>query len=155
MLASTLPSLWGQRTAQVTCPLGIGNPTSAPTTGHSRDQELPAFPGKVFVRDSLDSAQTSFTLLTREASALPPTAPVAVSPPGMTPQRQWYLHDSIREFVGENQKDILCPRSDVPKPGTSTVAKPGTSATAPEQGTGRGKGKGTGSSGLTPPKRSR
>ena len=43
-------------------------------------------PGKVFVRVLLDSAETSFTLLTREASALPPTAPVAVSPAGMTPQ---------------------------------------------------------------------
>ena len=95
------------------------------------------------MRVLLDSAETSFTLLTREASALPPTAPVAVSPAGMTPQRQWYLHDSIREFVTEDQKDILCPRPDVPKPGPSTVAKPGTSATAPEQGTWKGKGKGS------------
>ena len=134
-------------------------------------------PGKVFARVSLDSPETTFALLTREASALPPTAPVAVSPAGMTPQRQWYLHDSIREFVREDQKDILCPRPDVPKPGPSTVAKPGTSATAPEQGTGmgkgssgptpprpgtsatqgkgKGKGKGKSSSGPTPPKRSR
>ena len=59
------------------------------------------------------------------------SCPATVSPPGMIPQRQWYLHDSIREFVGENQKDILCPRPDVPKPGPS--------ATVPEQGEGEGK----------------
>ena len=70
----------------------------------------------MFVRATLDSPELTFTLLTRDASALPATAPVAVAAPGMSEQRQWYLHDTIREYVADELKDMLCPRPGIPKP---------------------------------------
>ena len=75
-----------------------------------------AHPGKVFVKTCVDSPVTTFNLMVGDVCELPRSAPVAVTAPGMTAQCQWYLHDSIREYVPEDQKDILCPLPSVPKP---------------------------------------
>ncbi len=78
-------------------------------------------PGKVFARKTLDSPETEFTVMAGEASSLPVAAPVPMRAPGMNAQRQWYLFDTIREYVSDAQKDILCPRPVVAKPGAPQV----------------------------------
>ncbi|KAI0213588.1 hypothetical protein LSAT2_001353, partial [Lamellibrachia satsuma] len=70
-----------------------------------------AQPGKVFLRETLESPGTTFVMSTN--SALPTTAPAAVRAPGLSAQRQWYLYNNIRQFVSDEQKDILCPLPSV------------------------------------------
>ena len=96
-------------------------------------------PGKVFVRETPVSPEKTFVLAQTD-NVLPATAPVPVPAPGMSAQRQWYLYDNIRQFVSDEQKDILCPRPSVPKT-TVRVVEPSTSHS---QDTGKGKGKGKG-----------
>ena len=78
-------------------------------------------PGKMFARKTLDSPETEFTVIAGEASSLPVAASVPMRAPGMNAQRQWYLFDTIREYVSDAQKDILCPRPVVAKPGAPQV----------------------------------
>ena len=67
--------------------------------------------------------------------AIPKVDPIPVPSPGLSPSRQWYLFESIREYCPERSKDILCPMPSVPKPKqkdyqsdkTSNVAVPGPS----------------------------
>ena len=106
--------------------------------------------GKVFVRETPQSPEKEF-ILTQTDNVLPATAPVPVPAPGMSAQGQWYLYDNIRQFVSDEQKDILCPRPSVPKT-TLRVVEPSTSRS---EETGKGKGKGKSSGGPAPAKRSR
>ena len=73
-----------------------------------------AQPGTVFVRVTLVSPETTYDMA-RNDSTVPTAAPAAVPAPGMSAQQQWYLYDSIRQFVSDEQKDVLCPLPSVPR----------------------------------------
>ena len=81
-----------------------------------------AHPGMVFYKDKPDSHESSLQLCKTMPAALPTTPPAAVTPFGLSAQRQWYLHDHIREFVPDVHKDILCPRPLVEKPTPAPAA---------------------------------
>ena len=76
-----------------------------------------AHPGEVFARVTPESEEDTFTLWAPN-TLLPQSATDAVVPAGLNPQRQWYLYNSIREFVKDNDKDTLCPLPSVPWPTT-------------------------------------
>ncbi|KAK2191544.1 hypothetical protein NP493_52g05007 [Ridgeia piscesae] len=99
-----------------------------------------AQPGTVFVRETLVSPETTYDMARNDSTV--PTA--AVPARGMSAQRQWYLYDTVRHFVSDEQKDVLCPLPTVPR--VARVAEVTTSS--------RGKGKGK-SSGGPPAKRAR
>ena len=83
-----------------------------------------AQPGKV-------SAETTFDMAIND-STVPTTAPAAVPAPGMSAQRQWYLYDSIKQFVSNEQKDVLCPLPSVPR--VARVAEATTSSQGKSSG---------------------
>ncbi|XP_071940904.1 uncharacterized protein [Antedon mediterranea] len=67
-------------------------------------------PGMVFYKKYSDSPEQSFQLL-RNLDVLPPVElPTPIVPPGLTYERQLYLHNSVREFCTEETQDIVCPR---------------------------------------------
>lgn len=39
-----------------------------------------------------------------------------IEPAGLTPERPWYLHDTVRQHVKLDQRDILTPEPTVPNP---------------------------------------
>ena len=39
---------------------------------------------------------------------------LVIVPPGLSLERQWYLHDKIREFCPDHCKDLVCPRPTEP-----------------------------------------
>ena len=62
-------------------------------------------PASTWIRQN--SPDTEFTVMAREASNLPVAAPKGLRAPGMNARRQWYLLDTIREYVSDAQKGIL------------------------------------------------
>ena len=44
--------------------------------------------------------------------------PSQITPCGLTPERQWYLFDKIREFCPAASRDITCPLPLIPWPST-------------------------------------
>ena len=66
-------------------------------------------PGCVFVKEKSDSAEVKISLL---KSAHPDfhSRPSRLLPTGLSLQRQWYLHDKIREFCPDETKDQVCPK---------------------------------------------
>ena len=122
----------GQRMAPALCLLGTEDGTSFVSLGDWQSHLSPFYrplpgikgyqhfrfdsaqPGKVFVRETLVPPETTFDMA-RTDSTVPTIAPAAVPAPGMSAQRQWYLYDSIRQFVSDEQKDVLCPLPSVPR----------------------------------------
>lgn len=90
-----------------------------------------ASPGVVFAKMTCDSPEERFELMVDCDASLPSTPPVAIEPPGLSHDRQKYLHTHIRPFVKEQYKDVLCPRpterEDSPVAGPSTAPKAGPS----------------------------
>lgn len=37
-----------------------------------------------------------------------------IQPAGLTPTRQWYLYNEIRQYCTDSTKDLVCPLSTVP-----------------------------------------
>ncbi|KAI0231793.1 hypothetical protein LSAT2_017841, partial [Lamellibrachia satsuma] len=68
-------------------------------------------PGKVFARVTSESDEDTFTMWTPDTH-LAQSAPDAVVSAGLDPQRQWYLYNSIREFVKYVNKDPFHPTTD-------------------------------------------
>ena len=68
------------------------------------------FPGHVFVKESNDGKERKIKLV-KDATWKPSLTnlPDIIPPPGLTLERQWYLHHKIREFCSKNTKDIVCP----------------------------------------------
>ena len=69
-------------------------------------------PGEVFYKASLAEEESRLNLLKnrdtfRELGAMPDIIPA----PGLPPERQQYLFSQIREFVREDQRDVVCPNS--------------------------------------------
>ncbi len=48
--------------------------------------------------------------------------PDVVSPSGLSEERQWYLHDQIREFCIAGTEDLACPLPAVPRPSHPVTA---------------------------------
>ena len=82
-----------------------------------------ASPGVVFAKTNCNTQEEKFDLL--EDSQLPTRAPAAISPPGLSLERQRYLHKNIHPFVKDCWRDVLCPcppeSEDAPVAGPSTV----------------------------------
>ena len=95
-----------------------------------------------------DSPEEQFMLMGDSDTSLPSTPPVAIEPPGLSHDRQQYLHTHIRPFVKEERKDVLCPRpterADSPVAGPSTAPEAGPStavASIVRRGGKRGRGR--------------
>lgn len=85
----------------------------------------------VFTKTTRDSPEERFQLMVDCDASLPSTPPVAIEPPGLSHDRQKYLHAHIRPFVKDKYKDVLCPRpterEDSPVAGPSTAPEAGPS----------------------------
>ena len=78
-------------------------------------------PGVVIARRYVDSEQETFQLLKKTAdySALLDGSilPKEISPAGLSPERQWYLYDKIREHIPDLvDKDATAPLPVVARP---------------------------------------
>lgn len=75
-------------------------------------------PGKVTLKLFSDSESIQYNLL-RNTEWVPSASvlPEIIPPAGLSPQRQWYLYDQIREFCREGTEDLVCPLPAVPRPG--------------------------------------
>ena len=78
-------------------------------------------PGVVIAKRYVDSEQESFELLKKNAdySALLDGSilPKEVTPAGLSPERQWYLYDKIREHIPDTvDKDATAPLPAVARP---------------------------------------
>ena len=78
-------------------------------------------PGVVIAKRYVDSEQESFELLKKNAdySALLDGSifPKEVTPAGLSPERQWYLYDKIREHIPDPvDKDATTPLPAVARP---------------------------------------
>ena len=68
------------------------------------------FPGQVKVYNELDGNEKTITLHKDPSWTPTPTdLPEYIVPPGLSLERQWYLHDKIREFCPDSCQDIVCP----------------------------------------------
>ena len=66
-------------------------------------------PGTVLIRTTLaDQEEVKQLLLPGGLDRLHATPPV-LPPPGLSEERQRYLYNSIREFVRQDKRDIVCP----------------------------------------------
>ena len=86
-------------------------------------------PGKVFVREWFDSPEVALDLLKEPREPDADELPMLIAPHGLSAERQWYLHEQIRPFCPEEDKDSMCPLPSVPKPGGSRQGTP-----LPEEG---------------------
>ena len=68
--------------------------------------------------DSKDEKKVN--LLKSSWKPTPSQLPPRVVPKGLSPQRQWYLYDKIREFCPEEDREITCPMPTVPREGEAT-----------------------------------
>ncbi len=71
--------------------------------------------GAVYSKERADvTAETCHELLKQGATFDDRNElPEVITPAGLSAQRQWYLHDKIREFCPVADRDVTCP---VPKP---------------------------------------
>nr|KAG5699854.1 hypothetical protein BaRGS_034628 [Batillaria attramentaria] len=71
-------------------------------------------PGVLFYRSSLAEDEQSRMLIKSAAAfdALPDMPPVLPAP-GLSYERQAYLYNQIREFVCEEQRDVVCPLPEI------------------------------------------
>ena len=66
-----------------------------------------ASPGCVFVREHIDSAEVTIKLL-KEPAWTPDVSDLPNVPPhGLSAERQWYLHEQIRPFCPDQDKDSV------------------------------------------------
>lgn len=74
-------------------------------------------PGVVVARIHSDMPEEEVNLLKDETWLPDPTElPDQVFPKGLSPERQWYLFDKIRQFCPEEDQDVSCPKPTVAKP---------------------------------------
>jgi len=68
-------------------------------------------PGKVFVKEAINSAEQEINLL-KDVSLRPfsQQLPLLVIPNGLSQDRKRYLYEKIRKFYPEQKKNIVCPR---------------------------------------------
>jgi len=78
--------------------------------------------GHVFARLKSDSPEVDFNLLKDEWTPTATDLPERLTPSGLSPARQWYLFQKIREFCPEEARDITCPKPSMPDPSTDTTS---------------------------------
>ena len=89
-------------------------------------------PGVVALKVYSDSPETTFRLLADDSWA--PSAaqlPPQILPPGLSSERQWYLHREIREFCRPGTEDLVCPLPSAPcstDAGRDRVERPSSTA---------------------------
>lgn len=68
-------------------------------------------PGEVFVKSSNSGSEQKISLL-KDKTWRPPAnqLPQVVRPNGLSPERQLYLFEKIREFCPEGKQDSVCPK---------------------------------------------
>ena len=81
-------------------------------------------PGSVYVKTHADTEEIHIQLL-RSSSWSPSSSqlPPLVNPPGLSPERQWYLYEHIREFCPDYAKDSVAPLPTTPKPGSNRTTR--------------------------------
>ena len=67
-----------------------------------------------------DTEPTYQELLKVDANALRDGSPVEIKPKGLDLKRQWYLYNTIREFVASEKQDLVCPLPETPMPTVSS-----------------------------------
>ena len=68
-------------------------------------------PGAVFVKNSSDGVEKKIMLLKDETwRPSPNDLPEIIVPNGLSPERQLYLYEKIREFCTDSTKDLVCPK---------------------------------------------
>ena len=65
-------------------------------------------PGLCYFKATPDGEEQCVRML-KKMETLPPGAPPPLAPPGLSLQRQEYLHRQIRPYVAEAWKDVVCP----------------------------------------------
>ena len=80
--------------------------------------------GYVTLKEYSDSEEVKFKMLKDDWSPSATDLPPVITPPGLSPERQWYLHDSIREYCPDYCKNVVCPLPSVPKPRKSAPPSP-------------------------------
>ena len=70
-------------------------------------------PGKVKVRNNTMDSWRTINLL-KDPCWRPSSLPEQLMPPGLSLEREWYLHDKIREFCPEECRDLVCPKPSRP-----------------------------------------
>ena len=76
--------------------------------------------GTVYRKISANGEENSINLLKHDWEPEPSVLPNVIPPPGLSPNRQWYLYDKIRDFCTDETKDIVCPLPNVPRPTTDS-----------------------------------
>ena len=92
-----------------------------------------ASPGCAFVKERAGSEEVKRCFFKKDAENWKPEPdqlPPVLPPAGLSLQRQWYLHDKIREFCPDNVKDITCPKPAGEAEG-NTQSSPSPSPTPP------------------------
>jgi hypothetical protein len=69
--------------------------------------------GVIKFRTMSDSPVSSFSLCINHPPA--DSFPDQIIPRGLSPSRQWYLYDKIREYCSQDSQDITCPLPQVPR----------------------------------------
>ena len=80
--------------------------------------------GYVTLKEYIGSEEVKFKLLKDDWSPSATDLPPVITPPGLSAERQWYLHDSIRDYCPDYCKNVVCPLPDVPKPRSSAPPSP-------------------------------
>lgn len=85
---------------------------------------LDSSPGTVTCKQYSDSTGTSVMLVKEHWTPSAMEFPSQVVPPGLSPERQWYLYDKIRPFCDEQYRDITCPVPRLRTPINSPAPSP-------------------------------
>ena len=91
-------------------------------------------PGHVFVKERSDSPEIVHDLLKDVWSPAATDLPQRVTPSRLTPTRQMYLYQKIREYCPDECKDVTCPEPNITSSesaSSTTRSAPSTSSSAP------------------------
>ena len=87
-------------------------------TKHHHFKFYSTHPGTVTVKEYSDSHENVY-VLTHLCTLI--GLPEIFHPRGLSLERQWYLHDKIREFCSPETRDLVCPEPHTPKPRSSSA----------------------------------
>ena len=66
------------------------------------------------VRKHSNTTETTVDILKSTCTSIPTNLPEIIEPKGLSLDRQWYLHDKIRQFCSDDCKDLVCPKPSNP-----------------------------------------
>ena len=72
-------------------------------------------PGTVSLKLATDCEEGHLQLLKDGWTPTSAELSVVIPPPGLSRERQWYLHDHISDYCTDQMKDIVCPRPAAPQ----------------------------------------